>query len=188
MYELPKLQYAYDALEPWIDARTMEFHHSKHHQTYVNKLNEALAKHPELDAKPLEELLKNLDAVPEDIRTAVKNHGGGVWNHSFFWRVMAPHGGEPKGKIGEAIAKNFGSDFGKFREEFNNAAATLFGSGWVWLVKDGGGKLSIMTTQNQDNPMSRNLKPILCLDVWEHAYYLKYQNRRRNTSKRGGMW
>ncbi len=176
-YELPKLPYAYDALEPYIDAKTMEIHHTKHHQTYVNKLNDALAKHPELDGKSLEELLMDLDAVPDDIRTAVKNHGGGHWNHSFFWKWMMPGAvGEPKGKIVDAIAKNFG-DFVKFKEQFTNAAAGVFGSGWAWLAMEKG-KLVVVSTPNQDNPMSRGLKPLLGLDVWEHAYYLKYQNKR----------
>jgi Fe-Mn family superoxide dismutase len=192
-YELPKLPYAYDALEPWIDARTMEIHHTKHHQTYVNKLNEALAKHPELDSKSLEELLKDLNAVPEDIRKAVQNHGGGHYNHSLFWKIMAPPkaaagNNEPKGKLAEEIEKSFG-DFEKFKEQFTNAAATLFGSGWAWLAvatndnpqltTDNKLVLVIVTTPNQDTPLSRGLKPILGLDVWEHAYYLKYQNRRQ---------
>lgn len=176
-YELPKLPYAYDALEPYIDARTMEIHYTKHHQAYVNKLNEALAKHQELENKSLEELLKHLEAVPEDIRTAVRNHGGGHYNHSMFWRLMAPHaGGEPKGKLSEVIQATFG-DFPKFKEQFTGAAAGVFGSGWAWLVKDGA-KLMITTTPNQDNPISKGQTPILGLDVWEHAYYLKYQNRR----------
>lgn len=176
-YELPKLPYAYDALEPYIDAKTMEIHYTKHHQAYVNKLNEALAKHAELENKSLEELLKQLEVVPEDIRTAVRNHGGGHYNHSTFWRLMAPKaGGEPKGKLSEAIQTTFG-DFTKFKEQFTGAAAGVFGSGWAWLVKDGL-KLMIVTTPNQDNPISKGQLPILGLDVWEHAYYLKYQNRR----------
>jgi len=190
-YELPKLPYAYDALEPWIDTRTMEIHHTKHHQTYVTKLNEALAKHPELDSKSLEELLEDLNAVPEDIRKAVQNHGGGHFNHSLFWKIMAPPkaaagSNEPKGKLAEEIKKSFG-DFEKFKEQFTNAAATLFGSGWAWLAVattdnpqlTTDNKLVIVTTPNQDTPLSRGLKPILGLDVWEHAYYLKYQNRRQ---------
>lgn len=184
-YTLPELPYPYDALEPFIDARTMELHHTKHHQTYVTKLNEALAKHPEINT-PLEELLRNLDAVPEDIRTAVRNHGGGHYNHSLFWKWMAPPnppaggggGGEPSGTLAEAITKNFGN-FQSFKERFIVAAATLFGSGWAWLILESwSGKLSIITTPNQDNPISQGLTPILGLDVWEHAYYLKYQNRR----------
>jgi superoxide dismutase, Fe-Mn family len=177
-YELPKLPYAYDALEPYIDAKTMEIHHTKHHQTYVTKLNEALAKHPEVADKPLEELLRSLDAVPEDIRMAVRNHGGGHFNHSFFWTVMGPNaGGEPTGKIGKAVAGAFGS-FATFKEGFAKAATGVFGSGWAWLVLDENGKLSIISTPNQDSPISKNQRPILALDVWEHAYYLKYQNRR----------
>ena len=181
-YELPKLPYAYDALEPYIDARTMEIHYTKHHQTYVNKLNEALDKHPEIAGKPLEELLANLDAVPEDIRTAVRNHGGGHWNHSFFWTVMGPAaaGGAaagPGGAVSDAINKTFG-DFSSFKEEFTKAASGVFGSGWAWLVMNKDGTLAVTSTPNQDSPLSKNQKPLLCLDVWEHAYYLKYQNRR----------
>lgn len=190
-YELPKLPYAYDALEPYIDVRTMEIHHTKHHQTYVNKLNEALEKAPQIADKPLEELLRAIDEVPEAVRAAIRNHGGGHINHSFFWTIMGPSatgggsdasggtamGGEPQGKIAEAIAKNFG-DFGKFKEEFNKSATGVFGSGWAWLVKDQNGKLVITTTPNQDSPLMHQQKPILGLDVWEHAYYLKYQNKR----------
>jgi Fe-Mn family superoxide dismutase len=176
-YELPKLPYAYDALEPYIDAKTMELHYSKHHQTYVDKLNEALDKHPEIADKPLEELLANPDAVPEDIRTAVRNHGGGTWNHSFFWTVMGPVAGAPSGELADAITAVFGG-FDKFKEEFVKAAAGVFGSGWAWLVVGENGKLAIASTANQDSPLAKKQKPILCLDVWEHAYYLKYQNRR----------
>jgi Fe-Mn family superoxide dismutase len=177
-YELPKLPYAYDALEPYIDARTMELHYTKHHQTYVTKLNEALDKHPEIADKPLAELLTLIDEVPADIRTAVRNHGGGHMNHSMFWTIMGPGAGaEPSGKIGEAIAKTFG-DFAKFKDEFNKSAAGVFGSGWAWLVRDENGKLVITTTPNQDSPLMHKQKPILGLDVWEHAYYLKYQNKR----------
>ncbi len=180
-FELPKLPYAYDALEPFIDARTMELHHAKHHQTYVTKLNEAMAKHPELETPSLEKLLQSLDSVPADIRTAVRNHGGGHYNHSFFWRVMAPHSEKSdkpqNGGLAEKIEKTFGS-FAKFKETFSSAAAGVFGSGWAWLVSDPSGKLSITTTLNQDSPIVSGLKPLLCLDVWEHAYYLKYQNRR----------
>jgi Fe-Mn family superoxide dismutase len=184
-YELPQLPYAYDALEPYIDAKTMELHYSKHHQTYVNKLNEALDKHPEIADKPLEELLANPDAVPEDIRTAVRNHGGGTWNHSFFWTVMGPQaaavttGGTnaPSGELADAITATFGG-FDKFKEEFAKAAAGVFGSGWAWLVVGEDGKLAIVSTANQDSPFAKKQKPVLCLDVWEHAYYLKYQNRR----------
>lgn len=177
-YELPKLPYGYDALEPYIDAKTMEIHHTKHHQTYVTKLNDALDKHPEIADKPLEELLRNLESVPEDIRTAVRNHGGGHVNHSFFWTIMGPSaGGEPTGKLGEGIAQTFGS-FSKFKEDFTKAATGVFGSGWAWLAQDDGKKLTIITTANQDSPITKGLKPIIGLDVWEHAYYLKYQNKR----------
>jgi len=177
-YELPKLPYGYDALEPYIDARTMEIHYTKHHQTYVTKLNEALDKHPEIAEKPLAELLANLDAVPEDIRTAVRNHGGGHSNHSFFWTIMGPNaGGEPSGKIAEVITKTFG-DYAKFKEEFTKSAAGVFGSGWSWLVLDENGKLAIVSTGMQDSPLIKKQKPLLGLDVWEHAYYLKYQNKR----------
>lgn len=179
-FELPKLPYAYDALEPHIDAKTMEIHHAKHHQAYVNKLNEALAKHPELEGKTLEEMLGSLSSVPEDIRTAVRNHGGGHFNHSLFWRLMRSQGkgaAEPEGDLAKAIEVSFG-DFGKFRETFTGAAAGVFGSGWAWLVAGPDKKLSVMVTPNQDSPISQGLKSILGLDVWEHAYYLKYQNRR----------
>ncbi len=177
-YELPLLPYAYDALEPWIDARTMEIHHGKHHATYVAKLNEALEKFPEVSAKPLEELLANLATVPEAVRTAVRNHGGGHSNHSFFWTVMGPKaGGEPTGAVADALAASFG-DVAKFRNAFSNAAAGVFGSGWAWLVRDKNGKLLVQSTPNQDTPLSAGLVPLLGLDVWEHAYYLKYQNRR----------
>lgn len=177
-HTLPALPYAYDALEPHIDARTMEIHHTKHHQTYVDKLNAALSKYPELADKPLDELLKDLNAVPEDIRTAVRNHGGGHYNHSMFWKIMAPNaGGQPSGKLAEMITAKFGS-FDKFKEEFNTAAANRFGSGWAWLSIDKTGALVVTSSANQDCPLSDGLKPILCLDVWEHAYYLKYQNRR----------
>jgi Fe-Mn family superoxide dismutase len=180
-YELPKLPYAYDALEPYIDGRTMEIHYAKHHQAYVNKLNEALEKHPEIADKPLDELLTNLDAVPEDIRTAVRNHGGGHWNHSFFWTVMGAQGAdvgkEPKDKIADEIVATFG-DATKFREEFTKAAVGVFGSGWAWLVIGTDGKLAVTSTLNQDSPLTKHQKPLLCLDVWEHAYYLKYQNKR----------
>lgn len=176
-YELPKLAYSYDALEPYIDARTMEIHHTKHHQAYITNLNGALEKHPELAGKNLETLLADLNSVPEDIRGVVRNHGGGTWNHSFFWEIMAPNaGGAPKGNLGSAIESNFGS-FNAFQAEFEKAANTRFGSGWAWLVKKGSG-LAVISTANQDNPISEGLSPILGLDVWEHAYYLQYQNRR----------
>jgi Fe-Mn family superoxide dismutase len=176
-YELPKLPYAYDALEPYIDARTMEIHHTKHHQAYITNLNGALEKHPELASKALDDLLRDLNAVPEDIRTVVRNHGGGTWNHSMFWEIMAPNaGGQPKGELAKAIESAFGS-FDNFKAEFEKAANGRFGSGWAWLVKKENG-LAILSTANQDNPLSEGLFPVLGLDVWEHAYYLKYQNRR----------
>jgi Fe-Mn family superoxide dismutase len=176
-FELPKLAYAYDALEPYIDARTMEIHHTKHHNTYITKLNEALDKHPELGGKLLETLLGDLNAIPEDIRGAVRNHGGGTWNHNMFWEIMGPNaGGMPSGNLAAALDSNFGS-FDAFKSEFEKAATLLFGSGWAWLVKRGGG-LAVVTTANQDNPLSQGMTPVMGLDVWEHAYYLKYQNRR----------
>ncbi len=176
-YQLPKLPYAYDALEPYIDARTMEIHHTKHHQAYITNLNGALEKHPELADKPLEALLGDLNAVPEDIRGVVRNHGGGTWNHSMFWEIMAPKaGGAPQGDLAKAIDAAFGS-FEAFKTEFEKAANGRFGSGWAWLVKKGSG-LAVISTANQDNPLSEGLTPILGLDVWEHAYYLHYQNRR----------
>ncbi len=177
-FELPKLSYPYDALEPYIDAKTMEIHHTKHHGGYVKKLNTALEKYPEWASKGIEDILKDLDNIPADIRTAVRNNGGGHYNHSIFWTIMGPNGGgKPSGKLAESIDKTFGS-FDKFKEEFSNAAATRFGSGWAWLVLDNYGHLSILSTPNQDNPITYSLKPVLGLDVWEHAYYLKYQNRR----------
>ncbi len=177
-HELPKLPYNYDALEPHIDARTMEIHHTKHHQTYVNNLNAALEKFPNLQTKSIEDLIKDLNAVPEDIRTAVRNNGGGHLNHSKFWLMMSPHGGgEPKGDFTKAINSNFG-DFPTFKDQFSKASTGRFGSGWAWLCIDKSGKLIINSTPNQDNPITDGLKPILGLDVWEHAYYLKYQNRR----------
>ncbi len=176
-HELPKLPYPYDALEPHIDELTMTIHHTKHHQGYVNNLNAALDQHPELHQKSLEELLRGIDQVPEDIRTAVRNNGGGHHNHSLFWQIMAPKaGGEPEGKLADAIKKTFG-DFAKFKETFSNAAATRFGSGWAWLVVSSG-NLEAYSTPNQDSPLMEGKVPILGLDVWEHAYYLKYQNRR----------
>ena len=177
-HTLPPLPYPANALEPHIDAQTMEIHHGKHHQAYVTNLNAALEKAPELASKPLDELLKNLNAVPEAIRTAVRNNGGGHWNHSQFWLTMGPKaGGAPTGKLADAIKAAFG-DFEKFKEQFNAAGVARFGSGWVWLVKEGG-KLAITSTPNQDNPiMDGKPAPIFGNDVWEHAYYLKYQNRR----------
>lgn len=176
-FQLNPLPYAYDALEPYIDAATMQVHHDKHHAAYVNNLNAALEKHPELGGRPLEELLADLNAVPEDIRLVVRNHGGGTWNHDLFWQVMAPKaGGAPQGDLAKAIEAAFGS-LDNFKAEFEKAANGRFGSGWAWLVKQGS-DLSIVSTPNQDNPLSDGLTPILGLDVWEHAYYLKYQNRR----------
>lgn len=176
-FELPKLPYAVDALEPYIDAQTMTIHHTKHHQTYITNLNAALEKHPDLANKSLEELLSDLNAVPEDIRTAVRNHGGGTWNHNMFWEIMAPKaGGTARTELMQALEAGFGS-FDSFKAEFEKAANGRFGSGWAWLVKKGDG-LAIVSTANQDNPLSDGVTPILGLDVWEHAYYLKYQNRR----------
>ena len=176
-HSVPPLPYDYNALEPHIDEQTMRIHHDKHHAAYVNNLNAALEKHPELQAKSVDDLVKNLGAVPEAIRTAVRNNGGGHLNHTMFWEIMGPgKGGEPTGKIGEAITSAFGS-FDTFKEQFAKAATTRFGSGWAWLVSSSG-KLAIESTANQDSPIMEGKKPILGLDVWEHAYYLKYQNRR----------
>jgi len=177
-FTLPALPYAYDALEPHIDARTMEIHHTKHHQAYVNNLNAALEKAPQLEGKSLDDLMRNISSVPETVRTAVRNNGGGHWNHSMFWELMgAKQGGEQRGRIADAIRSYFG-DFNKFKEQFAAAATGRFGSGWAWLIDDGNGKLSITSTPNQDNPLMEGKKAILGLDVWEHAYYLKYQNKR----------
>ena len=177
-FELPKLDYPYDALEPYIDARTMEIHHTKHHQGYVNKTNAALEKYPDLHSKSVEDLLSDLSALPEEIRTALRNNAGGHANHSLFWKVMAPNSGEePSGALADAIRTAF-EDFDSFKDVFSKAAATRFGSGWAWLVIDGSGGLQVRSSANQDSPISDGLKPILGLDVWEHAYYLKYQNRR----------
>ena len=176
-FDLPSLTYAYDALEPSIDAMTMEIHHSKHHNAYVNNLNAALEKHPELAGKSLEELVTNINSIPEEIRTAVRNNGGGHFNHSLFWTVMSPHGGgEPSGVLAAAIGDTFGN-FASLKETFSKAAATRFGSGWAWLGFKNG-KLAVLSMPNQDVPMMEGLTPILGIDVWEHAYYLKYQNRR----------
>ncbi len=176
-FTLPALPYANDALEPHIDARTMEIHHTKHHQAYVNNLNAAIEKAPELASKSLDDLMRGISSVPEAVRTAVRNNGGGHWNHSLFWQLMGPgKGGEPTGTLADAIKSAFG-DFNKFKEQFAAAGAGRFGSGWAWLVNDGG-KLSITSTPNQDNPLMEGKTAILGLDVWEHAYYLKYQNRR----------
>ncbi len=174
-HEVPALPYPFDALEPHVDARTMEIHHDKHHAAYVSKLNEALEGHPDLQEKRVEDLLRDIDSVPDDIRTAVRNHGGGHANHSLFWTVMSPDGGgEPGGSLAEAIG-----DFGAFKEKFAAAAGGRFGSGWAWLVVGGGGGgVEVISTPNQDSPLMEGKTPILGLDVWEHAYYLKYQNRR----------
>ena len=177
-YELPALPYAYDALEPHIDAKTMEIHHTKHHQAYINKANAALEGHADLAAKSVEDLLRGIDTAPDNIRQGLINNAGGHANHALFWQIMGPNGGgEPSGALGDAISSAFGG-FGKFKELFNNNAATRFGSGWSWLVLDAGGKLQAYSTANQDSPYMQGHTPILGLDVWEHAYYLKYQNRR----------
>lgn len=183
-FTLPSLPYAYDALEPHIDARTMEIHHTKHHQAYTDKLNAALEKYPDWAERPIEEILSSIDSVPEDIRIAVRNNGGGYANHNLFWTVMSPDGGgEPSGELSEAITTAFGS-FDDFKQQFADAAATRFGSGWAWLVKKNDGSLTIGSTANQDSPvMGESVAglagtPLLGLDVWEHAYYLKYQNKR----------
>jgi len=179
-HSLPQLPYGFDALEPSIDAQTMQIHHGKHHQAYVNNLNAALEKAPDVQDKPLEELLSNLNAVPEAVRGAVRNNGGGHWNHSFFWQIMAPNaGGEPSGALAAAIDRVFGG-FAKLKEQFNAAGVGRFGSGWAWLLRDGNG-LAITSSPNQDNPIMDGKKAgdvLLGVDVWEHAYYLKYQNRR----------
>lgn len=177
-YEVAPLPYPYDALEPHIDARTMEIHHTKHHAAYVSKVNAALESHADLAAKPVEQVLRDISRVPEGIRQAVINHGGGHANHTLFWKIMAAgKGGEAKGPVADAIKKTFG-DSAKFKDTFNNNAANRFGSGWSWLVVDGDGKLQAYATANQDSPLMQGHSPILGLDVWEHAYYLKYQNRR----------
>jgi len=176
-FTLPALPYAFDALEPHIDARTMEIHHDKHHQGYTNNLNAALEKHPELSDKSITDLLSDLNAIPDDIRTAVRNNGGGFYNHSLFWESMSPDGGgEPSGALADAINAAFG-DFASFKETFQKTAGGQFGSGWGWLVKDGD-KVAVVSTPNQDSPVSNGKTPLLGVDVWEHAYYLNYQNRR----------
>ncbi|MBO0472980.1 superoxide dismutase [Fe] [Enterococcus sp. DIV0840] len=176
-YTVPDLPYAYDALEPYIDVETMHLHHDKHHNTYVTNLNAAIEKHPELGTKSVEELISDMDSIPEDIRTAVRNNGGGHANHSFFWEIMAPNaGGAPTGDIKDAIDAAFGS-FDKLKEEFKTAATGRFGSGWAWLVSNNG-KLEITSTPNQDSPLMDGKTPVLGLDVWEHAYYLNYKNVR----------
>jgi len=177
-YTLPALPYPYNALEPHIDARTMEIHHTKHHQAYINNVNKALEGHPDLAAKKVEDLIAGLESVPEAIRMAVRNNGGGHANHCLFWEVMGPKkGGKPSGDLAKAVDSAFGS-FDTFKEQFATAATTRFGSGWAWLTIDKSGKLAIESTANQDNPLSAGKTPILGLDVWEHAYYLNYQNRR----------
>lgn len=177
-HTLPALPYAYDALEPHIDAKTMEIHHSRHHQTYVTNLNAALADLPELATLPLEALLARIDSLPAQVQGAVRNHGGGHANHSLFWQVMSPQGGgEPDGELAAAIERDLGG-LEAFRQAFTQAALSRFGSGWAWLVVDGRGKLQVVSSANQDSPLMEGLTPILGLDVWEHAYYLKYQNKR----------
>jgi len=176
-FDLPKLDYAYDALEPHIDERTMTIHHTKHHQAYINKLKAAVEKYPDLMEKPLEDVLKDLDSVPEEIRTAVRNNGGGHFNHTLFWEVMGPDkGGEPQGKLSDEINKTFGS-FDSFKETFSDSAKGRFGSGWAWLIVTPNKGLKVTSTPNQDVPFDEGT-PILGIDVWEHAYYLNYQNRR----------
>jgi Fe-Mn family superoxide dismutase len=182
LHVLPQLPYDFAALEPHIDAQTMQIHHGKHHQAYITNLNNAIAKHPELASKTVEDLLRGIKSIPEDIRAAVRNHGGGHHNHSLFWTIMAPAGngggggGEPRGVLADAIARTFG-DFAKFKEQLSNAATAQFGSGWAWLTV-ANGKLEVAGRPNQDSPLMENKIPILGIDVWEHAYYLKYQNRR----------
>jgi Fe-Mn family superoxide dismutase len=177
-HKLPDLPYRYDALEPYIDRQTMEIHHQKHHGTYVSKLNTALAGYPELQDKSVEQLLRSLASVPGPIRTAVRNNGGGHYNHSIFWTIMGPGSSKsPEGKLLTAIKESFGS-FDKFKEDFSHAAINQFGSGWAWLVLDDKNRLLVRATANQDSPVSEGFKPLMGIDVWEHAYYLKYQNRR----------
>ncbi len=182
-YELPKLPYDSGALEPHIDKTTMEIHHGKHHNTYVTKLNAALESHPELADQPVEQLIAKIGDIPQDIRAAVRNNGGGHANHSLFWQIMSPKGGgEPTGALAEAISQTWGG-FDAFKEAFANAATGRFGSGWAWLIVDGGGNLRITSTPNQDSPLMQDIvedpgAPVIGLDVWEHAYYLNYQNRR----------
>ena len=181
--EVPPLPYDYSALEPYIDTQTMHLHHDKHHQAYVTNLNAAIDKAPELKDLSVEDLVKSLENVPEAVRNAVRNNAGGHINHTMFWTIMAPNcGGEPSGALGDAIKSTFG-DFASFKEKFNDAGLKQFGSGWAWLVRDAGGKLKIMSTPNQDNPLSQGFYPVMGNDVWEHAYYLKYQNRRADYLK-----
>jgi Fe-Mn family superoxide dismutase len=177
-YELPPLPYPSNALEPHIDAKTMEIHHDKHHQAYITNANKALEGHPDLAAKPVDELLADLNKIPESVRTVLRNNAGGHSNHTFFWKIMGPNaGGTPKGKLAEAINSTFGG-FDQFKEELQKAAIGRFGSGWAWLVVNKEGKLQITSTANQDTPISDGLKPVIGVDVWEHSYYLLYQNRR----------
>ena len=183
MFVLPDLAYEYDALEPYIDAQTMEIHHAKHHQGYTDKLNTALEDYPDLQQQDINNLLKNLNDLPTEVQTAVKNNGGGFASHSLFWTSISPDGGgEPKGDLLKKIIDRF-KDLKNFKEEFETAALTQFGSGWAWLVIDDDGDLQIHSTSNQDSPLSEDEIPLLCLDVWEHAYYLKYQNRRADYVK-----
>lgn len=177
-FEVPPLPYAFNALEPHVDARTMEIHHDKHHAAYVNKLNEALQNHADLQTKSVEDLLRSLSSLPDAVRGAVNNHGGGHHNHSVFWSNMSPNGGgAPDGALADAINSTFGG-FEDFKKQFATAAATRFGSGWAWLCKNGGGTLVVKSFPNQDSPLTEGLTPLLGIDVWEHAYYLNYQNRR----------
>ena len=185
-FQTPALPYPVDALEPHIDAKTMTVHHDGHHVAYTNNLNNALEGHPDLQGKNVEDILRQIDAVPENIRTTVRNNGGGHANHGLFWRVLSPSGGgEPTAELAKAIDASFGS-FSKFKEDFTKAAATRFGSGWAWLVAGSDKKLSVISTPNQDSPYMEGLTPILGLDVWEHAYYLKYQNKRADYI--GAFW
>jgi len=177
-FQLPPLPYDFGALEPHIDAQTMEIHHDRHHQAYVNNLNGAIEKHPELDGRSIEQLLGDIQSIPEDIRTVVRNNGGGHANHSFFWEIMGPGGGgDPTGAVADAIKSAFG-DFATLKEQLTKAAVGQFGSGWGWVVKDSSGKLQVFGRPNQDSPLMEGLTPVLGVDVWEHAYYLKYQNKR----------
>ena len=177
-FELPKLQYSYDALEPYIDAKTMEIHHSKHHQTYITNLNKALESYPELFEKSLEDLLANLDQIPESIRVAVRNGGGGHYNHTLFWQIIGPKSDSKPRQNMNSGRKNSFESFDNFKSEFNEKATKQFGSGWGWLCQDKSGKLVTLSTPNQDTPISSGLNPVLGIDVWEHAYYLNYQNKR----------
>ncbi|TXI31548.1 MAG: superoxide dismutase [Niabella sp.] len=176
-FELPQLKYNYDALEPFIDAKTMEIHHTKHHQTYIDKLNAALESHPELQTRELTDLLSNIDTLPTDLQTAIKNHGGGHLNHSMFWESLTPDKPQISESLTAKLTQAFGS-FDDFKKQFTTEALNRFGSGWAWLALNGENKLYILSTPNQDNPLMLKAKPILGLDLWEHAYYLKYQNRR----------